>query len=242
MIPNVSEQDKDYSKGLLIGAAILTVVLWQVPFGNFILYPFFILGTWFHEMGHGLMAIFMGGEFVKLEVFPNGSGLAYYQYRSLWPGTRIGISMIAAAGLIMPPMVGALFILGSRSQRGAQISLYILFGFMVLSALIWVRNLFGWAAISGMAALLFLAIRYSKGKKIQFLAKFIGVQASLATFLNWRYLFTPTAGVGSAGISDVGYIEQQLFLPYWFWGGLIAVFSAGLLFLSLHWAYRPRTK
>lgn len=41
----------------LMAAALVTVVLWQIPQGDYILYPFTILATWFHEMGHGLAAI-----------------------------------------------------------------------------------------------------------------------------------------------------------------------------------------
>jgi hypothetical protein len=62
----------------LIGAAIATIALWQVPGGNYILYPFTILATWFHEMAHGLMAFLLGGKFDRLIIFPNGSGIAYY--------------------------------------------------------------------------------------------------------------------------------------------------------------------
>ncbi|PKL76350.1 MAG: peptidase M50, partial [Candidatus Melainabacteria bacterium HGW-Melainabacteria-1] len=41
----------------LIVAAMITVMLWQMPFGGLALYPFTILATWFHEMGHGLSAM-----------------------------------------------------------------------------------------------------------------------------------------------------------------------------------------
>ncbi|XDE62872.1 M50 family metallopeptidase [Arthrospira platensis BEA 1257B] len=61
----------------LVVAAIATIILWQFYWGNYVLYPFSILATWFHEMGHGLTAILLGGNFHKLLLFPNGSGLAY---------------------------------------------------------------------------------------------------------------------------------------------------------------------
>ncbi|MCX7595352.1 MAG: M50 family metallopeptidase, partial [Fischerella sp.] len=64
----------------LIVAAIVTIGLWQLPAGNYILYPFSILATWFHEMGHGLMALLLGGNFQQLQIFPDGSGVATYSY------------------------------------------------------------------------------------------------------------------------------------------------------------------
>jgi hypothetical protein len=227
---------------LLVASAILTVVLWHIPFGNYIMYPFTIFGTWIHELGHGLMAILMGGNFEKLEVFQNGSGLATYSYYegSLFLGKRIGISMIAAAGLVAPPVVGAIFILMARSSRGALLALYILLGFMVLSTLLWVRNGFGLIAVPALAGVVFVMAHYTQGGHRQFFAQFVGVQSALATFMNWRYLFTPTANVGSAGVSDTGAIAAQLWLPYWFWGAAIALFSMVIILWSLRRAY-PKT-
>ena len=41
------------------------------------LYPFTLLGTWVHEMGHGLGALLCGGRFDRLEIFEDASGLAF---------------------------------------------------------------------------------------------------------------------------------------------------------------------
>ena len=237
---NLETAQGDYGKNLLIAAAVLTVMLWQFPFGNYLLYPFYLLGTWIHEMGHGLAALLVGGSFIKLEVFADGSGLAYYGYSegSLLLGTRLSIALIAAAGLVFPPMVGGAMILASRSLRGAMFGLVFLLGLMALSLLVWVRNGFGFVAIGAMTGVLALLIYVVPPAHLRFLAKFIGVQAALGTFLNWRYLFTKYANVGGASLSDTGVMEAQLWLPYWFWGGAIALFSAGLLFFSLHLAYR----
>lgn len=226
-----------YGLQILLAAALITLISYQFSWGRTVLYPFFLLSTWFHEMGHGLMAIFMGGSFVKLEVFTDGSGLAYYSYSSLWLGNRLGLSLIAAAGLVAPPVVGAAFILGARKPKHAQIALYILVGFLALSLVLWVRNPFGWLLILLWTLAVLAFTRLLKGDNLQFFAQFIGVQAAMATFLNWRYLFTPTAGIGSSGLSDTGAIAKQLFLPYWFWGAAIAIFSAWILLWSLRKAY-----
>jgi hypothetical protein len=78
----------------LIGAAAVTLLLWQFSWGNYILYPFSILATWFHEMGHGLTALFLGGNFHKLVMLPNGSGYAVHS-GSLFLGP-IGRALVAA--------------------------------------------------------------------------------------------------------------------------------------------------
>ncbi len=53
----------------LLGAAVTTAILWQLPMGDYILYPFTILATWFHEISHGLMSIILGGNFRELQIF-----------------------------------------------------------------------------------------------------------------------------------------------------------------------------
>lgn len=63
-----------------IATAVVYALIWHTYYGYYILYPFTILGTWFHEMGHGIMSILVGGRFNYLEIFPNGSGLAHSSY------------------------------------------------------------------------------------------------------------------------------------------------------------------
>ncbi len=218
----------------LIGAAVATVVLWQIPYGDYILYPFSILATWFHEMGHGLAAIFLGGNFQQLEIFPNGSGVATHSGR-LFLGP-IGRAFVAAAGLLGPPIAGAILILASRSFKTASLSLKILGGFLLFSVLIWVRSLFGIVAIL-LLGLIILGIGIKGNRWFQgFSIQFLGVQACISTYHQLDYLFTPTAG--PLGVSDTGQIQRQLLLPYWFWGGLIAVASLVILVQSLRIAYK----
>ncbi|MDY6902202.1 MAG: M50 family metallopeptidase [Cyanobacteriota bacterium] len=220
----------------LIGAAVATIVLWQVPYGHYILYPFSILATWFHEMGHGLAAILLGGDFLQLEIFANGSGRATYTYDSRLFFGQIGRAIVAAAGLLGPPIAGAILILASRSFKTASISLKILGGFLLFSVLIWVRSLFGIVAIL-LLGLIILGIGIKANRWFQgFSIQFLGVQACISTYNQLDYLFTPTAG--PLGISDTGQIQQQLLLPYWFWGGLIAVASLLILVQSLRIAYK----
>ncbi|MEM9923113.1 MAG: M50 family metallopeptidase [Cyanobacteria bacterium P01_D01_bin.50] len=216
----------------LIGAAVATILLWQVQYGDYILYPFSILATWFHEMGHGLAAILLGGNFQQLQISADGSGVAQYSAR-FGPIAR---ALVAAAGPMGPPIAGAIFILASRSFKTANISLKILGGFLLFSVLIWVRSIFGIVAILLLGLIILLiglkASRWFQGFSIQFL----GVQACISTYHQLDYLFSRTAG--PLGLSDTGQIQQQLFLPYWFWGGVMAIASLLILVQSLRIAYK----
>ena len=102
---------------LLIGLGIISIVLWGSPWGGYLLYPFSILATWFHEMGHGLTAIALGGRFEKLLIFSNGSGLAYH--RGHLALGAFGRALVSTGGLMGPPIAGAALLMASRhaSQR-----------------------------------------------------------------------------------------------------------------------------
>ena len=232
----MSNEQRQGRRGLvwLVVAAAVTIVLWRVPGGNYILYPFTILATWFHEIAHGLAALLLGGSFKKLVILSDGSGVAYYSGPLLFG--RIGQALVAAAGPLGPPLAGAALILSSRNPRHASLSLYLLGAFMVISTVIWVRSLFGFIVIP-MIGLLVLAVAAKGSASLRgFAVQFLGVQACISTYLQINYLFTYSAG--PLGISDTGQIQQLLILPYWFWGGLIMVLSLFVLLKCLQMAYR----
>ena len=62
--------DRNERVGLLAVCAVSSILLWQTTLGSFLLYPFTILATWFHEMGHGLAALLTGNSYEKLLIFP----------------------------------------------------------------------------------------------------------------------------------------------------------------------------
>ena len=222
--------------GLALAAAT-TVVLWQFAAGRYVLYPFTILATWFHEMGHGLCAMLLGGSFVSLSLFPDGSGYAIHS------GTRFlgqpGLALIAAAGPLGPALAGALLIVVSLRPRWSKLGLTVVALAMLLSALIWIRTVFG-VSLMVLWALVLLLIRFKKSERWHSLTlQFIGVQACISVFLNIDYLFTEKVRVsGRLVYSDTGQIAAALFLPYWFWAILLTGLTLGLPAWSLARALR----
>ncbi len=221
----------------LLAAAAATVILWQVPGGNYVLYPFTLLATWFHEMGHGLTALALGGQFHHLEIYANGSGLATHS-GPLFLG-QVGKAIVAAGGPMGPALAGAAFIIAGRYYRVAHYALYFLGAALILSALIWVRSAFGFMVV-GLLGAVILLIAYRGARWFQgFMIQFLGVQACVSVWQQVDYLFTHSAEVGGQRmLSDTSHIAQNLFLPYWFWGGLIAILTVLLLLASLGLAAR----
>ncbi len=237
-LPSTSpEKPAQHSLVWLVAAAGVTVLLWQFPWGNYILYPFTILATWFHEMGHGLTAILLGGDFHRLEIYSNGSGLAFHSGR-LFLGP-VGRALVAAGGPMGPPIAGAIFILASRRQGTARLGLLFLGSLLLLSAVIWVRSGFGLLFIPAMGLGILAVGCWASPWMRGFAIQFLGVQACVSTYRQLDYLFTASAVINGQVIhSDSSQIAQNLFLPYWFWGGLMAVSSLVLLITSLQLTFR----
>ncbi|VXD22444.1 M50 family metallopeptidase [Planktothrix paucivesiculata] len=220
----------------LIVAAIVTIILWQFPWGSYILYPFSILATWFHEMGHGLTAILLGGNFYKLLMFPDGSGIAY---NSVSFGGRIGKALVAMGGPMGPALAGGLLILSSRRYKTARWCLIGLGSLMLLSVLLWIRTWFGAVAMA-LWGLFVLLIAFQTPQGIQaWMVQFLGVQAIVSTYHQKEYLFGQSSVNinGQQLVSDTGKIAEYLFLPYWFWATLIIIISTLIFWVSLNIAY-----
>jgi len=96
---NISSRNKQLL--ILILLSIVVLLMWYLPQLGIVRYPFMLLGTWFHEMGHGLTSILVGAHFDRLEIFPNGSGIAYTTYYSnAWIPMNIGRALVAAGGCL----------------------------------------------------------------------------------------------------------------------------------------------
>lgn len=221
----------------LVGIAVATVLLWQFPIGSALLYPFTLLATWFHEMGHGLAAAALGGDFERLVIFADGSGYAL----SLIPAdmTAMSHALIAAAGLLGPSVAGAIMIAGSRSKAATRWLLAGLGIVLVLSTLIWVRSLAGWIVLPAFAVAAMLVAMSGKERLQRFTIELLGVQAAISVWRDLRYLFSEGGFVGGRyAPSDTAAIEDALLLPYWVWGGLITVVIVAMIWAALRFAVR----
>ena len=221
--------------GRLFLAAVLVVFAPHLPFGNYLIYPFMILGTWFHEMGHGLAALALGYNFDRLLIFANGSGLA--ESRTPADAPAIARALVAAGGPLGPSIIGSALILASARRKLWRPALIVLAAIIALSTLIWVRTLTGWIVLPLIAgALGLLAWRGGDGL-VRFALQFLGMLAGLSMFLSWDYLFMESAVIdGQLILSDTGAIAAYLLLPHWVWAMLLTACAALMIGGSLRYA------
>ncbi|GGD60096.1 M50 family peptidase [Erythrobacter arachoides] len=212
--------------GRLILAAVVVTALPNVPVLGYAFYPFAILVTWFHEMGHGLTGLLLGFDFHRLVILPDGSGLA--QSRG-GPAGAVPQALVAAGGPLAPSFVGGLLILASSRHEWWRPALLALAAMIALSVVIWVRSATGLVVLPLVAAGLVWLVMKGRVAWQRPALQFLGVLAALSMFGDWRYLFTETVVVGGqVMLSDTGQIERALLLPHWFWAvALIAI--AGLV-------------
>jgi hypothetical protein len=237
MSSRLAGQDRRQRVALLLGIALASILLWQTMLGSLLLYPFTILATWFHEMGHGLAAMLTGRGFERLLIFADGSGVA----ESLRPadGYRLTDALVAASGPLGPAIAGALLIISSSSPTATRNALATLGAALLVSTLIWVRSLTGWLVLPALGvAIVVIALRGSPPWR-GFVIQLIGVQAAISAWQQFDYLFSPGGNVGGRlHRSDTGAIADVLLLPYWFWGAAISATILALLWWSFRLAFR----
>ncbi len=213
---------------LLLGALLILALSRLVPMGQLVLYPFTLLSTWVHEMGHGVTALLCGGQFERLDIFVDASGIAH---SAVAPGVRQAIT--AAGGLLAPPLVGALCLLLAR--RASRLVLFLLSGTMLLSLPLWVRTGVGWVSVGALGLCIALAARLLSASGRLFLTQLLGLLLAFDTLSRADYLFMQSARVGGqVRLSDVAAIASVMGGPVALWGGLIALVSGILVLIGLY--------
>lgn len=213
----------------LAGAAALTLALYFVPQLELVARPLELLSTLAHELGHGLTALLFGGDLHRLSIWSDGSGQA--QYSGAFG--RLAMAATAAGGLLGPPIGALALFLASRSARAARHALLAFLLLLLVTLVLWVRNPFGLLFVSALCGLLMLLL-WKGGRLAQLVAAFVAMQLTLSVFSRSDYLFSAHAQTAEGlAPSDTAQIADALFLPFWFWGALIALLSLAILALGL---------
>lgn len=221
--------------GRLVVAGMVVALLPALPFGQYLAYPFFILTTWFHEMGHGLTALALGQHFEQLLIFPNGSGVAANQIAGDAP--RVFQAIIAAGGPLAPAAAGAGLIVASAHPKVWRPVLGLVAAAILASTIIWVRSPTGWWTLPLAAAIIGLTAWRGSAAFLRFSLQFLGLMAAFSALSDWRYLFTEEVVLsGQAMLSDTGAISAVVGMPHWLWAGVLLALSATMIGAALKYA------
>jgi Peptidase M50B-like len=230
---------------LLLAATVITLALWFLPFGEYLVYPIRLFVTFVHEGGHALMAFLTGGSVQSLTIAADGSGVVY-SANSGW----LSSLLTSSAGYLGTTAFGVLLLLLIRRSVSPKHVLYGCAGFVAAMTIIFgmISPVFNFLSlqvafssvaftvISGFlltAGLLALA-KFASVRTASFVVAFLAVQCLLNSLSDLKTLFFINAPlVGSDIQTDAGNMSALTGLPgiVWvvIWIGLsLAMISLGL--------------
>lgn len=224
-------------------ALLASLLLWNLPFGGVLIYPFKLLATWLHELSHGLAMIVTGTGFDRVVIYRDTSGLAYAQAGA----GPFAAAVIAAAGYMGTPLWGAALLVVTPSARSARIAMLALGALLGLSALTVVTaapgDAFGPWAIGAIGLAFAVAGVILPGRWRIAVAHFIAAQACVNALLDIRVLLRPAQVVNGleTGASDAHTMAAATFgttelWAVWFWAVVWLVWSLAVLYVALRFS------
>ncbi len=216
----------------LIGLAGLTTLLIAlIPWLDPLNYPFRLLLTLVHELGHGLAALLTGGDFIRFVIHSNGAGLAYTA-----GGWRF---VVIPAGYLGVALFGAGLILLGRSYRWSRTAMAVIGGAMILLSIRYgAPSIFTPHFLSGIlttvsgvvfgSLFLWVAVKAAPGWII-FLLHLVAIQAGLTAFNDIAMVIGLSTRFFNAPANDAQSMAELTFIPAIVWALLWAIVALLLL-------------
>ncbi len=212
---------------MLITVGIL--IMMNIPFVWWVLYPFVLFDAWVHEMCHGMAAIISGGEIIKLEVFPDGSGLATI--------TTSSRAFVSSAGYQGTAVVGFILLIFRRTKRGPRTGTMVVACAMLLSCILWMRNPFGFTFIFFMGLILGGLAWKLPSFHIRNVYVFLSTIISLNAITRVRDLYGYYYFVnGSETLTDAHTMSNLTGVSYLFWATLWMILAISMTILGILFA------
>jgi len=205
---------KKYRFWLILLCAALIM---QLPFVSI---PFKWLESYFHEISHGLAAIFTGGSIVKIELFPNGAGLCTTR-----GGSSFLISFFGYAGAAIWGV--AIYLVAGANQRLAQMLSGLLVLLISVTLIFWVRDILSFIIISSLLVIILLKFKFSKLSYLQVSLQITGALVLLNSVKSPWYLLDGRSLGDGAALSGITGLPEILWIFIWF-----AIGISGMIVLA----------
>ena len=233
----------------LLIAATISIVLWFIPFAEFLTYPFRIFVTFIHEGGHALAALLTGNSVASLSVATNASGETYTSEGGLFSQV-----LISSAGYVGSMVFGALLLILIRKTVAARIvllccaiyifALTMIFG--LIKPIFWIQAWSGipFTLLAGLfiSVGLFLIARFASAKVATFFVSFLAVQCVLNALYDLKTVFFMANPFGPTIQTDAVNMQNATGVPAIFWTVIWIVFALGILWFSMRLYVAGRDK
>lgn len=226
MLPTESPVTRRRTLLIALGAGIIVFILWNLPIGNTILYPFRLFVSYIHEIGHGSMALLTGGKFLGFEIFANGAGQALTA-----GGSRL---LILPAGYLGAAAFGAILFYLTNSQPYTR-TLSAILGVLLLifSVIFGLSSLLAFAIGVAFAIMLFILAAKANREVNILILNILAILTGLNAVLDlWYLVRNSSASLGTIS-NDAAAFSRDVFplIPAALWAFLWAVLA--VIFLSI---------
>jgi len=244
----VSHDARPQARTLLV-AAIISVLVWFIPYVEILGYPFKIFVTFIHEGGHALAALLTGNSVHSLSVAMDASGLTYTT-----KGGVLSQMFVSSAGYLSSMGFGALLLFLIRKRVKAKfilgacavliLGLTIVFGFLnpVFSFDSWSGIPFTLLAGLIISAGLILIAKFSSKQIATYFVSFLAVQCVLNALLDLKDVFFLSTPFAPTVPTDAVNMAQTTGLPAILWAALWIALALGILWFAMRLYVAGRDK
>ena len=225
---------------LLLTAAVISIVLWFIPFAELLTYPFRIFVTFIHEGGHAIAALLTGNSVESLSVATNASGETYTSQ-----GGAFSQMFVASAGYLGSMAYGAMLLVLIRKTIAARVVLIgsaaLVFTLTLIYGLL--KPITAGAVLSGvpftllagsiLTVGLILIARYASARVATFFVSFLAVQCVLNALLDLKTVFFLSSPFAPSVPTDAVNMANATHIPALVWSVIWIVISVGILGLAM---------
>ena len=234
---------------LLLTAAVISILLWFIPFAEIVTYPFRIFVTFIHEGGHAIAALLTGNSVESLSIATNASGETYTA-----GGGRFSQVFVASAGYLGSMAFGAFLLVLIRKAIAARVVLIgsatLIFALTLIYGLIKpamsgvVSSALPFTILAGtlLSVGLIAVAKYASARVATFFVSFLAVQCVLNALLDLKTVFYLSSPFGPNVPTDAVNMANATGIPALFWSVAWIAIAIGILAITMRLYVSSRKK
>jgi hypothetical protein len=234
---------------LLLTAAVISIVLWFIPFAEIVTYPFRIFVTFIHEGGHAIAALLTGNSVESLSIATNASGETYTTQ-----GGMLSQMFVSSAGYLGSMAFGAFLLVLIRKAIAARVVLLgsaaLVFALTLIYGLIKpamsgvVSSALPFTILAGtLLSLGLIAVaRYASARVATFFVSFLAVQCVLNALLDLKTVFFLSNPFAPTVPTDAVNMANATGMPAMFWSVAWIGIAVGILAVTMRLYVSSRKK
>ena len=234
---------------LLLTAAVISIVLWFIPFAELITYPFRIFVTFIHEGGHAIAALLTGNSVESLSIATNASGETYTT-----GGGRFSQVFVSSAGYLGSMAFGAFLLVLIRKAIAARVvligsatlilALTLIYGLIKPAMSGVVSSALPFTILAGtlLSVGLIAVAKYASARVATFFVSFLAVQCVLNALLDLKTVFYLSSPFGPNVPTDAVNMANATGIPALFWSVAWIAIAIGILAVTMRLYVSSRKK